>query len=37
MQVMTGIPVTTTYAMTFPPGKFVAHMQNDSVREAFAL
>ena len=34
---MTGVPVTTTYAMTFAPGKSVADLQVDSVREAFAL
>ena len=34
---MTGVPVTTTYAMTFAPGKSVADFQIDSVREAFAL
>ena len=36
-QVITGIPVTTTYAMTFAPGKSVAVWQVDSVRKAFAL
>ena len=36
-QVMTGVPVTTTYAMTFAPGKSVADFQVDSVREAFCL
>ena len=36
-QVITRVPVTTTYAMTFAPGKSVADLQVDSVREAFAL
>ena len=36
-QVITRVPVTTSYAMTFAPGKSVADMQVDSVREAFAL
>ena len=36
-QVITGVPVTTTYAMTLAPGKYVADLQVDSVREAFAL
>ena len=36
-QVMTGVPVTMTYAMTFVPGKSVADLQIDSVREAFTL
>ena len=34
---MTGVPVTMTYAMTFVPGKHVADLQIDSVREAFTL
>ena len=34
---MTGVPVTMTFAMTFAPVKFVADLQVDSVREAFAL
>ena len=34
---MTGVPVTTTYVMTFSPGKSVADLQIESVREAFAL
>ena len=36
-QVMTGVSVTTTCAMTIAPGKSVADLQIDSVREAFAL
>ena len=34
---MTGVPVTRTYVMTFAPGKSVADLQIESVREAFAL
>ena len=36
-QIMTRVPVTTTYVMTFAPGKSVADLQIESVREAFAL
>ena len=36
-QVINGVPVTTTYAMIFAPGKSVAEFLVDSVREAFAL
>ena len=36
-QVMTRVPVTTAYVMTFAPGKSVVDLQVDSVRKAFAL
>ena len=36
-QVINGVPVATTYARIFAPGKSVADFQVDSVREAFAL
>ena len=36
-QIMMGVPVTTTYAMTFAPDKSVADLQSNSVREDFAL
>ena len=36
-QVITKVPVTTTYAMTFAPGKSVVDLQVGSVREGFAL
>ena len=34
---MTEVPVTTTYVMTFAPGKSVADLQIESVCEAFAF
>ena len=35
--IMTGVPITTTYVMTFTPGMSVADLHVSSVREAFAL